>query len=792
MSDQETVIEVNVESIIETITNAVEDVKETGDYLSYATLLDIHLSDPSKFTDEEKLLVVDTLITILKENEDILVEIAWDLPELILKYFDFDWNFEGGLHSFPNIAANMAVFDLLSRKANAKEMFLKAIELFETLDYSQLAGDDAKSERVLDIKLHILVELLSASIKRIRTLYPSKFLAMALSALLKSYVSYIPHTNSVKFIVRRFYIFIRDYVPPGRPHGFMEEHGLTQEEADKIEEDENYLQRTLLRSFTTNLFGLGTKNRSGNFAVELFVSLKSAYTGKLPSFLEGVLDEEYEYDDDSMTSTSLLFGRINTLMMSYDFIFDDEFERIKSDSMKLFSDIDVSEYNDDVLQKVLQITLTDKISQLYNHENEKIPQNEEGLLTACTSYVKQTAHTFPITFKEAIPLTLRFLSPGILSESFRNIGSIDVVIFWCWIAMIKSKPTDLQAIPKYQIMLFLQILLFYASILESQDARYVIITLLTRFVTMVDESTAYEFIINTLTGAPFENGKAAMVLILKDLTIRDRSVTATATVSDITKSLESSSISSTNVPQPPKLPSRKYIELNQSRVDDLYALTQQCIDDSFNEETGSISNPEIFKTLLNYINLVISHKLKFKQEDLKSIVDACEAKVEKYKSLKKMDTSLDIQQGANIDFLMKLGKISPLESFPLDVMIPTSSSFSLKIPPPDEPFQQPAETMNIAANVALLCDVVVRLSELDEAEIEPHQWALVYHHVAQGDSDVWSGRNVDLKTNQEVLLQDMRVCDDPLWRYHDTAPPVQAIDRLGADSNHRVCWIIDL
>lgn len=615
--------------------------------------MDIHLSDPSKYTDDEKLSIIESLSKILSENDDLIVEIGWDLPELLLRFFDLDWDFQGSLGSCPNISANMEIFDLLAKRGNAKELFLKSIELLNELNYPALASDERKDESLVDIKFHVLIELLSASLKRINTIYPSKFLAMALSALLKSFVSYVQYTTSVRFILRRLYSFIRDYIPPVKPDGYMEQHGLTQEEAQKLEDDENYLQRTLLRSFSTNLFGLSFKEVSADLSVELFASLKSIHTGKIPQFFNKGKEMEAEDGDYVIASSAGLFGRVVTLMMSQDFDFNEEFERIKKESVDLFASIETEKYDDDVLQKVLQIALTDKISQLYNHENEKIPQNEAGLLAATTAYVKQEGRTLPITFKQAIALALRFLSPGILSESFRNQGLIDVIIFWSWISMIKTKISDLKEIPKYQLMLFMQILLFHASISSKPDIRFVIITLLTRVLTMVQESIAYEFIIQTLTTAPFENAKAAMVLILKDLTIRDRAV---ASVNDITMALEASSISddnnnNNNPQQPPKLPTRKYIELSQTRIDDLYALVQQCIIDSFDEETGVIVDPETFKTLLNYINLIISNKSKFKKEDVKTILKNCENKVVKYHESRTANTNSDIQQGANVEFL---------------------------------------------------------------------------------------------------------------------------------------------
>ncbi|KAH3675031.1 hypothetical protein WICMUC_002863 [Wickerhamomyces mucosus] len=641
MSDEETVQELSAELICEYLTKAIEDLKETNDYISYATLLDIHLSDAERYSDDEKSLILKTLIKVLEENPDISYEIGWDLPELLLGFFDLEWDFEGSLLRSTDVIKNvMNAFDVIAKSGNPKELFLRSIELLSGLDYSSLVGEDDKASKIMDIKLHVLIELLSTSLKRISTIYPSKFLAMALAALLKSYVSYNNVTSNVRIIARRLYLFARDYIPPLKPVDYIEQHGLTQEEADKLDDDENYLQRTLLQSFLTHIFGISFKTRSPSNSLHLYGSLQSKNTGKFPKFV--IKSEGYE--DDQTSSTKILFVRIITLMLSYDIEIEDEFTKLKEESVELFSNIDSNLEEDEKIQNVLKIAINDKVSHLFHPETEKIPINSSGLLVSIIYHALETQKILPISVSEAIALALRFLSPGVMSESFNNFGLYDAVLFWSWAAIRNATSSDFKNIPKYQIILYLQILVFYSSTTSDSDYRMITITLFTRVLSLIDESIAYDFIINTLTTAPYENAKACIILILKDLSIRER-----VNVDDISDKLSKTTITKEENKTLPKLPKRHYIELTKSRLEDVYALIRETIDDTF-QENGEFASSEKFKLLLSYINFLITFKNKFAGDEIIEIKKACEQKVKNYKNSNKNPPS-ELQNGDNIEFL---------------------------------------------------------------------------------------------------------------------------------------------
>lgn len=554
-------------------------------------------------------------------------EIGWDLPELFLRFFNLDWDYKGSLVNDTDIIKSiMRNFDLVAKNGNPKELFLKSIELLAELDDADVSTD--KAFKIVDIKVHTLIELLSTSLKRINTIYPSRFLSMALASLLRLFSTYTSKTVHLRFAVRRLYSFARDYIPPLKPSNYLKVHDITQEEASKIEDDENFLQRKLLQSFLTQIGDISFKNNSVDFSVELYKNLQYRFHGKLPPPIEN--------DEELYTSTRGLFSRITQLTLSFDMNLEEDFIKIKKDSLNLLSKIDSSKNDDEKIQDLLKFSINDKINNLYHPETKKIQLNPTGELFFITHYTREISQLFPINFHEALAITIRFLSPGLISEKFQTYGAVDTSLFWCWASMINSKQSDFINIPNHELILFLQILIFYGSISNKPSIRLVTYTLLTRVLTFINEDSSYNFIIDTLTTAPFLNAKAAMVTILKDLILR---IKTDSSIDSLNDSLEKIKINDTN--DKPEIPTRHYIELNKSRIEDIYALIRESIDDTFSND-DDIINSGNFKITLSYLNLLITIKEKFPIDKLQEIINETELKLKKISNFKSNDPTVNI------------------------------------------------------------------------------------------------------------------------------------------------------
>lgn len=574
---------------------------------------------------------MDKLYEILVVNLDIVQEIGWDLPELFLKYFDLEWDYKGSLvRDTELIKSNMRNFDLVAKNGNPKELFLKSIELLAEIDDADVSTD--KAFKILDIKVHTLIELLSTSLKRINTIYPSRFLSMAIASLLRLFSTYTTKTVHLRFAARRLYSFARDYIPPLKPSDYLEKHGITQQEAQKIEDDENFLQRKLLQSFLTQLSEICFTNNSVDFSVELYKNLQYRFQGKLPPTLEN--------DEELYTSTRGLFSRITQLTLSFDMDLENDFEKIKKDSLDLLSKVDLKKDDDEKIQDILKLAINDKISHLYHPETKEIPMSPSGELFYITHYAREISQIFPITFHEALAITLRNLSPGLIAQKFQTYGSVDTSLFWCWASMINSKQSDFIKIPNHELILFLQIIIFYGSISNKPSIRLVAYTLLTRVLTYIDEKTCYNFLIDTLTTAPFLNAKAAVVTILKDLILRVKVDSSIDSLNDALKTTKIDDDDDKKKEDKPEIPTRHYIELNNSRIEDIYALIRESIDETFQDD-GNL-NSGSFKVTLSYLNLLITIKEKFPIDKLQKIIEATETKLEKFTKYESEDPTVNI------------------------------------------------------------------------------------------------------------------------------------------------------
>lgn len=572
-------------TIVEYLNQALVDLRETEDYLSYATLIDVHMSDESRFTIDEKVQLISELNKILTENPDITYEIGWDLPELVLNYLDAGWDIEA-LRKSPIVVLSMNTFELLAKNGNPKENFIKVIELLSSFKYPSKDDENfSKKDRMVDVKIHILFELLSSSLKRINTIYPSKFLGMALGAILKFVSNYTNYATNIRILLRRTYTFIRDYIPPLKPINYIEENNLTKEEASKIEEDENYLQSVLLQSFITHLYSICFTRYSLSLSFKHYHNLQLTKKGFLP------IDYTSEIEDPS-TSNYTIFLRLLTLASSFDIDIEFEFEKLQSDSIELFSKIDDEKSDDDKIQDLLKFSINDLISNLYHPESKTIPKSSIGLLILSSQFCFEDK-LLEIKTHELILLTIRFLSPGLISQKFRSFGCLDSLLYLNWLNIMNNeKLNDYKKVPKYQINLFLQIIIFYSSVTNDPSIGLISYTLLTKILTLIDEENSYEFLIDTLTTAPYQNAKMAIISILKDLILRVKN----DEVEELTEDLEKISLNSK-----PTVPKRSYISLSNSRMNDIYSLIRESIDETF--ENGFNENSS--KLTLGYLNLLI-------------------------------------------------------------------------------------------------------------------------------------------------------------------------------------------
>ncbi|KAF8474058.1 YAP-binding/ALF4/Glomulin [Kalaharituber pfeilii] len=238
-----TLTTVTVEKAIHAIETAAEEIP-ADDFISYSTILDVHLSYALEFfTREEQKRLLDSLQNILKENDDLARNIAWDLISVLLPFLDAPpatdsvspAQFTGdGLTD----AASTCLF-IAAHKGNPREVFLKLLAALSSLSFvPSSSGSPPLEEGTAEEppmtpttpqktpaearanghrKLRILIMLLTTTHSRITTVFPSRFLSQSLTTLLSTFTRCLEELDreDVEDIVSRLVAFIDSVQPTG-------------------------------------------------------------------------------------------------------------------------------------------------------------------------------------------------------------------------------------------------------------------------------------------------------------------------------------------------------------------------------------------------------------------------------------------------------------------------------------------------------------------------------------------------------------------------------------------------
>ncbi|KAK6465216.1 YAP1 binding protein 2 [Scheffersomyces coipomensis] len=647
------------EKVLESLDSGAKEAVESKDYLSYSTLLDIYLSEPTKYSYDEREQLLSHLLTILSANKELTYEIGWDLPNLLILYVESDFNFQNPIRTAPCVYKILKNFEALALNGNPKELFLKCCELLTTIKISDvtITDDTDIQDRFFDVKLYCIFELIDSCLKRIKTYYPSRFLAMTVASYINC--AYNNATNSAgknDFMMKRAYSFARNYINPPLPDEI--DPSLTKEEIAKIKDDEEYLQRKLLTGFITSLIYFLSTNHHNGYSVDHFSFLQEPNRPQLKKYFE------YEVDIPVM-------NRIVELALSYDIELSKVFRQYIDDADALFKtlkfDQNEDELSGEIFEKVVIDYQTNLLTSLINSDAKSINDSVLGCVLLYTHKiaVKRTFDRVSITFNDAVNLTLRTIIPQMVQSSFVATGLQDAVLFWGWYALYENNDIELQisSIPKTLLAIYFQTL-FYIVITtnDSVNFRYVALTLLTKILALAPESASYTFLKDSLLNCPYERDKATLIGILKELLTKDKQQAndleslsnnlAKATIKEEepaevepeaeTKVTETKKESSTSVPPPlphrdiPEPTSTKYIKLDKEKLADLFSLINLSISEAFIKEKDIISiDPRKLSTLSAYLNLLVVIKNDItvitNKAQLDKILDTVE---ERFKSVK--------------------------------------------------------------------------------------------------------------------------------------------------------------
>lgn len=636
-SDEASIKEFSVDRVIDVIESAVKEIENQEDYVSYSTLLDIHLGDPLKFSEDDRTRVLDALLKVMTNDKELVYNIGWDLPDLIVSYISLEDDFQGPIRDSPSIYKAIKIFECLALSGNAKELFLKSCELLTSIDIDDCQCDSMESrEKIFDIKLYCIYELIESCLKKIKTIHPSRLLSMATYSYMNLVHKNMDRIDNMNFILKRVYTFVKSYNMPPLPE--RESIDYSEDELEKILDEEKYLQRKLLTSFLTQaVFVSGPKYLNG-YSLELLAKLQREKQKPLKFMVH-------------FKSESIVFDRLTELAYSLDINLREQFDLFLEESREIFDSFDHEKSEDELYGDLIESITTefqDSISHsLLADSKNGLNMSLRGCIMIYTHSVvfKDLLEKTNVEFKDAVMITLRMMVPEMVHSKFRRTFYRDISMFWSWLAVYKlaksKKPIEVSAVPKCLLNLYLRVLL-HACITSPQlpAMRYNMMTLITKVLFHSPQETAFTFLTDTLENCPYDNIKSALVKILKEFVSRFDPGDIDDKVAKLNINKDEKSAGDSNDYSVTLLClSYKFI-MNEERFKVIMSLIRKSKEETFfmdteNDDTiTDIDNTKAI-TLLSYLNLLIAVKkhpfFVEKKDTTSSLINEISEKISKVK-----------------------------------------------------------------------------------------------------------------------------------------------------------------
>lgn len=510
---------IDVDIVCQFLQDAATEAEQTKDYISYATVVDIHCSDPVRYKQVDRVKILTTLLSVLQSHPALTKEIGWDLPAILLPYFKSEgFTFNNGLEGHPTFYPLIMLFSTLSEHGNPKELFLKSVETLSTLtcerapENEKIKFKQAETLRKFEVlKFHVLEELMSSSMKRVNTQYPSRFLASAASAILmfsaRNAALFRHFPLIIGILARRVYVFIRDW-------------GMDGEEAMEMSEPEQIKSAKILQSLSTYFFYTWFHRSAVKWSINLFREIKHSIH-ELPRA------ERAKFDNPKSNGSAVytIYNRWGTLALSLDLDPSEYFLPLIQEIQEAVEEA-TKDGVDDTLAGFSKCLLSDASPlafvdySMYDRVDE-IPLSQEGLLMLATQYMMETRDKkLNITIEQLISLTMYLVHRCSPNEPI-PFAITDLLLFWGWWTVKDMQRPEVRHLDTTWYTKYLQFLVFISASSPLPEIRNIAYTLCGRLLYLQHEKESFSFISDTIAECPFENAQVAMVGILKRLMTPD-------------------------------------------------------------------------------------------------------------------------------------------------------------------------------------------------------------------------------------------------------------------------------
>ncbi|CAI4927133.1 BEM_HP_G0134430.mRNA.1.CDS.1 [Saccharomyces cerevisiae] len=664
-----------IDDLLFEVTDAFKTQKE--DLLELVTLIDIYGEQVNQEGSyEEKTRFIETLNTLLEDNPSTTGEIGWDLPKGLLKFLSKDnVDVNGRLGTNMIVQGVMKCFYAISIQGEPKKCLITGLELLSSLcskdfsksdqqnkedfvdkkantlppegvienssnrkDFPSYGESKSSNEFFLKLKSYILFEFIGASLKRISTLFPSKYLGAAVSTIEKFVYSHADTFEDALFLLRRVYTFCRNYIPPDPPKDIQLNEDFTREMFDKVVEEESELQVRLLRRLCT--FGISTpiKTVTTNADVKYYCALNQQKF-ELSAYYTEYLE---------------LFCRYYQMAFSLDVDIEGEFQNVIEECRIIYKSVpqEISAVNDEaklVLERmVYKLAYTFEVQKAAKEKNVGLDYNGVILFSGI-HYLETNQHLVKeMNITDAIYLYLRFTTPSLYSKVYYNVAVESVSRYWLWYAIttepLEDVKKELKNLSVFVTKTLLHVLLQKNCIQVNQQLRMITFTLLTRLLCLIPEKVAFEFILDVLKTSPLPLAKTSVLCVFKDLSRRRISTKDNDSETDlIVEKLSKLKVNDSNKAQQSNI--RHYIQLDSSKMKAVHDCCLQTIQDSF---TADAKKSHIL-LLLTYLNIFIVLKKTWDEDLLKIVCSKIDSnlksvepdKLPKYKEIVDKNESLN-------------------------------------------------------------------------------------------------------------------------------------------------------
>ncbi|QLG74321.1 hypothetical protein HG535_0G02050 [Zygotorulaspora mrakii] len=536
-------------------------------------------------------------------------------------------------------SSSQSTVDDLTPTQSSREAFTNE-EIQQDLDTS---NSDKNIERnpaefFFGLQSYILFELIQTVLRRISTLYPSKFLGMAVSAIVKYMKVNIEELEDTNIVLRRVYTLCRVYVPSNAPGDIKKDGKLSSQELEKIQEDELALQRKLLCSLCTFGIGYALKTVPLRSDIQYYSSLTGAS-----------LDHPQFYQ-----STAEICLRYFQLALSFDIDVKESLLEFIKETRNIYRSLPPDslivneEARSAISQVIYQLSYTYQLQKLAKCKDLILDSNGVFILSALHQEATGKTLFREIRIQDAVCLYLRCTTPQLFSEEYTNLAAETAARYWLWVAItnssFKEMKDGLNELPSYLNTVFLQMYLMRNCNQVNEQMRMVNVTLLTRILCLMPEEISFSFAVDTLLTCPYAHAKLIILGILKDLMLK-----TCQCKEGVTSEMEKLNISAKGAEQkesnislaPPPPPPRPYILLNEHRMASMHSLAMLVVQNAKKED----SEKDDLILLLTYINFFIALKSKWNSGLLtvihSEIQDAFAAKDDETKEVKLIKLSND-------------------------------------------------------------------------------------------------------------------------------------------------------